>query len=300
MDESKVTELKRRTPRWVLDGADAATRAFALATASRRPFPDFLIVGTKRGGTTSLFNYLVRHPGVLGMFPQIRGKKSTDFYFADRQHQDAWYRSHFHTDAHRRLLERQIGYRPLSFEASPYYMWDPRIAAAVAARAPATKAIVLLRDPVKRAWSHYQERVQNDVEPLPFREALLAEDRRLSGELERMLEDPTYHSSAWDWYSYRSRGEYVDQLDMWAEHFPAEQILVIFSEELYSNTQATMDLVCDFLMIPTFEMPTTRAFNATWRTKEGIPESDAVALRAHYQSYNQRLSERIDRQLPWR
>jgi hypothetical protein len=55
--------LKDRSPRWVKDLANASTRRYALATVSRRPAPDFLVIGTKRGGTTSLFNYLLMHPG---------------------------------------------------------------------------------------------------------------------------------------------------------------------------------------------------------------------------------------------
>ena len=76
-----LSAFKDRSPRWVKDSANAATRRYALTTVARRPAPDFLIIGTKRGGTTSLFNYLLMHPGVLGLYPQSRGKKSTDYYF---------------------------------------------------------------------------------------------------------------------------------------------------------------------------------------------------------------------------
>src|SRR5690625_4137892 len=157
--------LKDASPRWLKNLANGVTRTYATRTASLRPVPDFMVIGTKRGGTTSMFRYLLMHPGVLGLYPQSRGKKGTEYFFRHTTEDDAWYRSHFHTETYRRTRERRLGYRPLSGEASPYYLWNPRVAARVHAVAPHIKSIVLLRDPVKRAWSHYQERVANGVEP---------------------------------------------------------------------------------------------------------------------------------------
>ncbi|WP_256838333.1 sulfotransferase family protein [Ornithinimicrobium faecis] len=299
MDSVKSARFKRHAPRWALDTADIATRAMALATVGDRPFPDFLVIGTKRGGTTSLFNYLTQHPGILGMYPQLRGKKSTDFYFADNTQSQLWYKSHFHTETYRKVLGRKLGHRPLSLEASPYYIWDPRIPVAVSKLAPSTRAIVLLRDPIKRAWSHYQERFQNGVESLPFDQALEAEDQRLAGELDKMLNDHTYHSNAWDWYSYRSRGEYLNQIKTWEQHFPREQLLVLFSEDLYANTQGTVDRVCTFLDIPTFSLPTTRTYNATWRTTARAPKDESAWLREHYSPINDALATHLGQPLPW-
>lgn len=300
MDAVRSDRIKRRFPRWALDGADTLTRGLALATAGSRPYPDFLVIGAKRGGTTSLFNYLTQHPGIYGLFPQVRGKKSTDYYFADRNHSERWYRSHFHTEHIRTLHTRRHGYRPLSFEASPYYIWDPRIAPRIASNAPRTKAILLVRDPVNRAWSHYQERVQNGVEPLSFGVALASEEARLEGELERMLGDSSYHSTAWDWYAYRARGEYLSQIEQWEKSFPADQLLVLLSEELYSDTQATLNRIYTFLAVPQHTLPATRTYNATWRTRDEVPEAEARQLAYHFAPHNVALSERLGRHLPWR
>ena len=146
-----LIELKDRSPRWAKDVANAVTRRYALATVSRRTRPDFLVIGTKRGGTTSLFNYLMMHEGILGLFPQSRGRKSSDYFFKNIGRGEDWYRSHFHTRAHRARLARRLGYEPVAGEASPYYVWDPRIAAEAHRVNPELKAVVLLRDPVKRA-----------------------------------------------------------------------------------------------------------------------------------------------------
>ncbi|MGB3763555.1 MAG: sulfotransferase [Ornithinimicrobium sp.] len=292
------SSLKSASPRWVKDAANTATRKYALATVRDRPAPDFLIVGTKRGGTTSLFNYLLMHPGVLGLFPQSRGKKSTDYFFKDYGRGEAWYRSHFHAEQHRRRLARTLGYAPVGGEASPFYIWDPRIVHRVQRTSPAVKAVMLLRDPTRRAWSHFLERKQNGVEPLDFEQALEAEEARTSGELEAMLADPSYHSEAYDWYSYRARGVYLPQLLHWRSVFPSEQLLVLRSEDLYADVQGTVDTVCDFLGIGRHLLPTDRTFNAS-RPGPRMREETRRELAQFYAPHNAQLEEHLGRTMGW-
>lgn len=298
-DPLATTALKTRIPRWALRTADLSFRMVAETTAGDRRGPDFLVVGAKRGGTTSLFNYLIQHPGILGTYPRPRAKKSTKFFFADNPHSLRWYRSNFHSETYRRTLRRRLGYRPLGFEASPYYIWDPRIAQRVHRFSPDLKAIVLLRDPTRRAWSHYQERVQNGVEPLTFAQALEVEDDRLEGELEHMLTDPAYHSTAHDWYSYRTRGEYLTQIENWNSFFPREQLLVVRSEDLYTRTQETIDQICSFLEIPAFQPSANGPFNATWRTTDQVPATEAQLLRSHFSTHNEALGDYLGRPMGW-
>lgn len=293
------TDLKDRAPTWIKDIANHTTRGWAYLTAGDRPVPDYLIIGCKRGGTTSLFNYLVRHPGVMHLYPQIRGTKSTDYFFKGGSHSDRWYRSHFPSERYRRRLARDLGYRAISGEASPYYVWDPRIAGRVRSLAPAVKSILLLREPVRRAWSHYQERVQNNVEPLSFSAALDAEDARLAGEMERMLADPEYYSAAHDFYSYRTRGDYAPQIRNWLEHFPREQLHIVYAEDLYRDTEGTFAGVCDFLGIPRIEMPTKKSFNSTWRTSDLPPQAEANRLAEFYAPLRADVESLVGRPAPW-
>ncbi len=292
-----IAAIKDKSPRWLKTSADKVTRSYAVATSSMRPWPDFLVVGTKRGGTTSLFNYLLMHPAVLGLFPQSRGKKSTDYFFKEQQRDDRWYRSHFHTRLFRARLQRRLGYAPIGGEASPYYMYDPRVAPRAAELNPDIRAIALLRNPVERAWSHYQERRHMGVEPLSFSEALEAEPDRTTGEVERMLRDPTYYSSAHDWYSYRDRGIYLPQLRHWREHFPADQLLVLTSEEMYADVQGVFDRVCGFLSLPTLTLPTTKTFNAI--TQSAIPDELRRELTDFYAPHNAELAAYLGRPLNW-
>jgi len=290
-------DIKDRSPRWAKDTSNIVTRRYALATVSRRTRPDFLVIGTKRGGTTSLFNYLMMHEGILGLFPQSRGRKSSDYFFKNITKGEAWYRSHFHTQSYRDRLASRLGYAPVAGEASPYYMWDPRVAAAAYRVNPHLKAVALLRDPVERAWSHYQERVANGVEPLSFMDALDAEGARTDGELERMAADPAYYSEPHDWYAYRARGVYLPQLQNWRSVFPRDQLLVLRSEDLYADVQGTFDAIGSFLGVPPVALPTTRTFGAGKR--DPMPEQARRVLEDYYREHNGRLVDYLDRELGW-
>ncbi len=195
-------------------------------------------------------------------------------------------------------MERRLGYRPLSGEASPYYIWDPRLAPRIRATVPDVKAILLLRDPVERAWSHYWERRAMGVEPLTFEEALAAEDDRTAGELARMMADPGYHSDAYDFYSYRQRGIYLPQIENWLQHFSRDQLLILVSEEMYAEPQGTFDQVCDFLGLPHAALPGgTKKFNSL---QQGAMDPRVRArLADEFADANADLEKFLGRGLGW-
>jgi hypothetical protein len=159
------------------------------------------------------------------------------------------------------------------------------------------KLIVLLRNPVRRAYSHYWERVDNGVESLSFEAALAAEPKRLAGETERMLADPTYYSRAHDWYSYRDRGIYEPQVRRWFDVFPRSQFLILRSEDMYANEQAVFDAVTTFLEIPRFTLPARPRHN--YRPAEEMSTALRDELAAFYRPHNERLYDVIGRDMQW-
>jgi hypothetical protein len=115
--------------------------------------------------------------------------------------------------------------------------------------APQAKVIVLLRNPVERAYSHYaMERSRGD-EPLDFAAALDAESERLAGEESLLLADPTHVSRNHKHFSYVARGEYLRQLERWYAAFPLDQFLVLRSEDLYARPAEAFARVTSFLGI---------------------------------------------------
>lgn len=287
--------LKDQSPRWLKDVANVTTRAFGMATASARPLPDFLVVGAKRGGTTTLWNAMLGHPQVLGMFPEVRGLKSNEWFF-DRRRSQRWYRSHFHTRRHRAARERQVG-RTVVGEASPYYMYGPHIPGHLRQVVPHAKLVVLLRDPVERAFSHYQERRKEGVEWLGFEDALAAEQDRLAEDADLRRDDPTHYSRAHDFFSYRDRGVYLPQVQRLQLHFPEEQLLVRISEDLYRDPTRVLDDVASFLGIDPFPAQPVEHHNRIPRAP--MPDHVRAELASFYAPWNQRLAEHLGVELPW-
>src|SRR5205807_8171720 len=114
-----------------------------------------------------------------------------------------WYRSHFPT-----LMEiyyaQHIRKRDfITGEGSLYYVFHPLAPARVAKMLPQVKLIVLLRNPVDRAYSHFQHQLrQPGVEILAFEEAIDHEEERLAGEEQKLIDNPSYVSFNYNHYSY--------------------------------------------------------------------------------------------------
>ena len=256
-------------------------RAYGRATAGLRPLPDFLILGAQKAGTTALYAYLRWHPEITG--PSFKEVSFFDRHYAKGER---WYRAHM--PARRRSL---VG------EASPSYLFHPLAPERVAAMLPGARLIVLLRNPVDRAFSHYQHEVVLGREPLSFEDAVDREDERMEGELERMLRNPSYFSLAWWNYTYLARGRYAEQLERWFAAFPREQLLVLFTEELSADTPATYRRVLDFLGVGARDLDSyPRIFD---RDYADMNPGTRACLDKAFEDPNRRLASLLDRDLPW-
>ena len=231
-------------PQVVRRGAKAALRLWGRLTARARPLPDFLIIGTRRGGTTSLSRYLRQHPQVAPTLIFVKGVK----YFDENwQRGQLWYRSHFPTVTYRALLARG-GVPVVSGEASPSYLFHPLAARRPARTVPEAKLIVLLRNPIDRAFSHWKIRRMDGREPHEtFERALAAESERLAGERERIVRERSYYSFAYDHHSYLTQSLYYEPLCEWLRHYPRERLCVVRSEDLFEEPQRAYERVVSFL-----------------------------------------------------
>ncbi|MEV0808429.1 sulfotransferase domain-containing protein [Micromonospora sp. NPDC050200] len=265
-------------------------------TSDRRPLPDFLITGTKRGGTTSLWRYLLEHPLVPRLFPAWNTK--TSHYFEENWGRgEAWYRSHFPTERRRGALERRHRGPVRVGEAAPLYMFHPLVPQRVADLLPDVRLIFLLRDPVERAYSHWKERRTEGKEPLDFPEALSREEERTAGEREKLIADPTYFSEAYDWYTYRARGRYLEHLEPWLERFDPAQLLILPSETLYAEPAASHARVLDFLGLPPHRLRAYEAHNH--RRGSAMDPEVRVELSQYFAPYNAALAERLGLRFDW-
>jgi len=238
-------------------------RTYGQLTAPLRTRPDYLIIGTKRGGTTSLARWLLEHPDVGSLFPPRETRKGAYYFDVNYGLGDRWYRSHFPTRAARHLSERRAGRRRLVGEATPYYLHHPHAPIRARQVVPRARIIALLRNPIDRAHGHWAERSRQGVERLDFDSALDAETDRLAGEEEHMLLDPSYVSFAHQHFSYVDQGRYHRGLGRWLSAFPTEQVLVVRSEDLYADPVRSFGDVLDFLDLAPYTPAELTGWNRT-------------------------------------
>jgi hypothetical protein len=259
-------------------------------TSSRRPLPDFLIIGAQKCGTASLFAYLTSHPSILRSF-----KKEVHFFDCNYPRGESWYRAFFPLDTPR--MARNGGHL-ITGEASPYYLFHPHAARRAAETVPDAKLIVLLRDPVRRAFSQYRHRVRAGQEVRSFEEVLEQELERFPSEHARMLEDENYESVFHRHCCYLARGQYVEQLENWSQWFPRESMLIIRSEALFDDTAAVYARALSFLGIVDEHIPSFEVHN---RDGSGarIDQRTEGWLRTYFAPYNRALYTWLGENLGW-
>jgi hypothetical protein len=262
---------------------------YRMRTRRLGPTPDFLIIGAQRGGTTFLYHMLMQHPNVYPCV--VKEPHYFDQHFA-RGHD--WYLAHFAPGlrpAHTRRVRRFI-----TGEATPCYLYRPHVPQRVHDLAPEAKFIVLLRDPVARAFSHYGLTREWGIEQLSFEAAIEREMQHIDVGTAAAPEDRPQTPDG-PVRSYLSRGLYADQLQRWMEVFPREQFLIIQSEAMYRDTRAVVPAVTEFLQLPTWRpgepekqrQPGQRRMNDATRAR----------LQTFFRPHNARLFELLGSTYDW-
>jgi phosphoribosylglycinamide formyltransferase 1 len=247
-----------------------------LASAPLRPLPDIMIVGTQRGGTTSLRKWLARHPTVKVLeFGEVH------YFDHNYDRGEQWYRSRF-----------PMRFRPRRLvETSPYMLFHPLAPARAARDLPSgTRFVVLLREPAERALSHYRLERSLGRESKSFADALEAEDDRLSGQEAIVLNGD--RSRSHQWFSYRARGVYAEQVSRWFDEVGAARVKVVESEGLFGDDAVAEDLL-DWLGFPPIGSP----FPALNASPAPTPEDEkALAdLRGFFEPHNEKLFDLLGR-----
>ena len=256
----------------------ASERRWRRATAAARTLPDVVILGAQRAGTTSLFDWLAAHP-------KVAPSTTKEVHYFDRHYAEGerWYRAHFPLQ----------GVPRLSVEATPYLLFYPPAPRRVATDLPpATRFVVLLRDPVQRAISQYWHSCRLGAEDQPLGVALALEDERLAGQDEVVASGG--ESFAHRNFSYKARGHYAPQLRRWFDVIERERFLVMESEELWSDPEGPGRVL--HWLGPS---PNAVPFPATNDAPRARAEEDAVVddLRRHFAPYNEDLFELLGRRL---
>lgn len=273
------------------------SRSYGRLTSEHRMLPSFLICGGQRCGTTSLYRALASHPVVLKAVLH----KGVHYFDTSYHRGIDWYRAHFPARRSAEKVAEKYGVPAQTFESSPYYMYHPQAVARIARDLPYAKIVVLVRDPVERAYSQHHHEVARGFETeRDFGFALALEPPRLHRQEERLAADPAYYSFAHQHHAYRARGEYARYLSVMAQHVGRERIHVVESERFFTDPEPVYDEVCTFLGLPpNLERPTFEQHNARPRESDMDPRVRRD-LTAYYQPHDEALAGWLGHTPIWR
>ncbi|CAM3980872.1 sulfotransferase [Nocardiopsis rhodophaea] len=287
-----ISSATRHVPDTLKRTVRSTWGVFGQATRRTRVLPTFLIVGAQRCGTTSLFKALIQHPHVVG--PVLR--KGVHYFDTSYDRGEDWYRGHFPT----RAATRARGDRPRVEvgESSPYYLFHPLAAERIARDLPGVRVIVLLRDPVERAYSAHSHERARGFESEPFERALELEEERLAGEEARLRADPDAYSHSHQHHAYLGRGRYVEQLLRLEEHVGRDRMLVMDSESFFTTPEPLFTEVERFLGIPHADGIRFDRHNA--RPRADMPDALRQRLVSYFTEPDARLAAWWGRTPSWR
>ena len=275
-----------------------ASRRWREFTASKRMLPQFIIAGAPKCGTTALYRYLLSHPQVLAPSPP-----SYEIgYFSDYyDHELNWYRARFPLKTAASWRSKRAGGKTIvTCEHTPFYVMHPLAAERMAATLPGAKIIILLRNPVDRAFSHYQHEFRSGQETLSFREAVAMENQRITGEVARMQSEPGYRSPTYVRHAYLNQGEYKSKVERFFNHMSHDNIMVVQSERLFSRTQEILNEVVDFLHLDRFKLDGVRPFNAgSYPPLDKADPELAHDLRNRFRPHNESLYAYLGTDFGW-
>lgn len=238
---------------------------------------NFLIVGAQKGGTTALAKFLSTHPQIcLAPIKEVHFFDYDQNYFGNGEpwlgvpktlaHPKPQTLNPTPQDRYHRFFpnyDRQLAIG----EATPIYMYLPWIAERIKAYNPNMKLIILLRNPLDRAYSHYQMERARGWEWLPFAIAIRIEALRLY-----LAKRDSSERSSLRTHSYCDRGFYARQIRNLQRYFPKEQMLILLNEDLQNSHSQTLQRVYQFLGVD---------------SKVDIPVQERV-LSGEYQPMSQR------------
>lgn len=270
---------------------DAAIRPVHLATGGTRMEPSAFLIGAQKAGTSSLYKELIGHNQV------IPSHAKEIYFFNNRNNFELglnWYRGHFATKAYAVYSKLKNG-KAIAIDGTANYLESPEAPSRLKSIYPDARIIVMLRDPVERAFSHYKMAVGYGFEHLTFEEALDQEQARLNYDTEIVIPEHG-HGYLHQRLAYRSKGQYVEQLRWWLDQFQEDQMMIIQSESFFRDPMKYAEPLSEFLQIGAL------SFSGKWANKgiDGeMKDETREQLIQHYRPYNQQLFELLGTEYDW-
>lgn len=195
---------------------------------------DFIVIGTQKGGTTALWQYLRSHPWIY-----LPEDKEAPFFFTQAATQPGGFAS---------FMDLHFGDAPVDVllgKVTPHYMMGhvgvsaERIAERIASALPDVRVIALLRDPIERAISHYRMSIRRGIETRPFDQ--MVHDLLAPPQLSAARAEPTETNS------YLVQGEYGRILAGYRRYIPPSRLHIELTEDLARDPGSVIDRMLEFL-----------------------------------------------------
>jgi hypothetical protein len=260
-------------------------------TSPLRLRPSFIIVGAQRAGTTTLYRVLSDHPQVAR--PTV--SKGIGYFDVKYDRGPRWYRGQFPLSWRAR---RKHGPGVVTFESSGYYLFHPLAASRIARDLPGVRVVVLVREPVERAYSAHRHEQARGYESEPFEAALDLEEERIAGEVDRIVADPSYESFHHRHHSYLARSRYSEQIDRFIELLGPDRVCIVDAEAFFDNPTAEFDRLRSWLGLSEWKPESVAQWNA--RPRSPMPAELRERLGRHFEPYDARLAEQMGRTPSWR
>ena len=258
-------------------------RGISGITASSRVLPNFIIIGTVRSGSTSLYYNICEHPSVLQAAYDEIGYFDSNYDLGIN-----WYQSMFPTQNEMKKIERKAKFA-ITGEDTPFYFWKKEVVERIFETLPNVKLIVICRNPIDRAYSNYHLGVRYGSENLSFEDSIEDEIK--------FMDNHTLRESLDRNRSYLSKGLYAKQLEHWRKIFPREQIHILSTEEMEQKPQETLIKIFKFLEIPEYTIKNPQKQKSA--KYEKMDEKTRKRLLDYYQPFNEKFFKIINQRFNW-
>jgi hypothetical protein len=285
-----IDSIKSFFPVWTKDLSKELISFSKMATLTEPAEIDFFMVGVMKSGTTSLYNYMIENPYI---FPPLYKEIH---YFDDRPHRSmSWYRSNFISKRQKESISKKAGKKIATGEATPTYIFRRSIAEKIKKSFPDTRIIILLRNPVGRAYSEFNfikrfYNIEEDFLSYASREIdwIQQQSFRHVEEIYQVYsKEPTLLRGVYHWFV-------KDYYDV----FGRDKVMVINADDFFKNTDAVYRRTLNFLDIEYVELPKYEKYDQG-NKYDKMSEEARKLVGDFYAPHNQALFDLIGEAYKW-
>jgi len=266
---------------------------FKMYSSSVRLLPNVMVVGFHKTATTSLHEYLIQHPNVIKPLRKEIGYFSIFFWRGEM-----WYRSHFPT-IFSKLNKNMKTDNCIILDSDPNCSYHPDSPKRIHDRLPDVKLIFILRNPIDRAWSDFNQDLNREyISNISFEEKIKEDE----SDFDKMINSLKFDRLQSDYFkkiprAYLSIGKYSIYIKKWLEFFSMDQILFLTTDELKSDLNGSLEKVFNFLNIPNQPILDLEKKNVGKYKK--MNSETRKKLIEYYKPYNLELEILLNKKFNW-